>query len=290
MADTTNIIESGNAAALIEEQVANYLVEPLEAASVVLASSPRIFPSSEPLRIPKLVSGPDANWVGEGQKIPETDAKFSEIELMPTNRASVKTMTPVTNELRRMAKMGVAEVLQDRIVKTVASTVDTALLKGDGSGDELNGYQPTGLLQQAGQKGAFDPANPDSLLDLLAQASSLEVTPNRWFLSGADFYELRKAKDKQGTYLLQPEGDITSDIKYSLFGVPVVVTNKLEKGEGLLVDMNQVAVVRDLDPQVKVLDQFYGDIDSIGIRCVARFDIGLLNPDAAIAFEAGAAA
>lgn len=290
MAETSNIIDSNNASALIEEQVANYLVQPLEAASIVLAAGPRIFQSSEPLRIPKLVSGPDANWVGQGQKIPETGAEFGEIELMPTNRASVKTMTPVSNEMVRMAKMGVTQVLQDSIVKTVASSVDTALLKGNGTGDPETGVQPTGLLQQAGQTGTFDPSDPDSLLDLLAQAASLEVTPNRWFMSGDDFYDLRKAKDGNGTYLLQPEGDITEGVKFRLFGVPVVTTNKLAKGEGLLVDMNQVAVVRDVDPQVKVLDQFYGDIDSIAIRCVSRFDIGLLNPDAAIAFEAGAAA
>ena len=45
-ADTTT------GASLIAEQVSQILVQPLEAASVVLAAGPRIFDSSEPLRIP----------------------------------------------------------------------------------------------------------------------------------------------------------------------------------------------------------------------------------------------
>ena len=37
---------------LLQEQVANILVQPLEAASVVLSSGVRIFDTSGPLRIP----------------------------------------------------------------------------------------------------------------------------------------------------------------------------------------------------------------------------------------------
>lgn len=42
---------------LLQEQVASLLVQPLEAASVVLSSGPRIFDTASPLRIPKLMSG-----------------------------------------------------------------------------------------------------------------------------------------------------------------------------------------------------------------------------------------
>ena len=42
---------------LLQEQVANILIQPLEAASVVLSSGVRIFDTSGPLRIPKLTAG-----------------------------------------------------------------------------------------------------------------------------------------------------------------------------------------------------------------------------------------
>jgi hypothetical protein len=39
-------------------------------------------------------------------------------------------------------------------------------------------------------------------------------------------------------------------------------------------------VARDVDAQVKVLDQTFGDFDSIGIRVVTRYDTALLQAKA----------
>jgi hypothetical protein len=49
---------------LLADQISQLLVQPLEATSVVLASGPRIFDTSGVLRIPKLVSGATAGFIG----------------------------------------------------------------------------------------------------------------------------------------------------------------------------------------------------------------------------------
>ncbi|WP_155726267.1 phage major capsid protein, partial [Mycobacterium avium] len=72
-----------------------------------------------------------------------------------------------------------------------------------------------------------------------ALASAAEVTPTRWFLSGADFIALRKLKDGNERYLI--ESDVTLDTTYRLFGIPVTVTNKLATGKGILADTSQIA-------------------------------------------------
>ena len=64
---------------LVKDQVSSLLVQPLEAASIVLASGPRIFDSSEPLKIPRLVSSTVPGYVAEGAQIPDThDVGFDE--------------------------------------------------------------------------------------------------------------------------------------------------------------------------------------------------------------------
>ena len=136
---------SVNSNSLIAEKVAKVLVEPLEAKSVVLEAGPKIFDSSEPLRIPTLTDGFDPAWVGENELIPEDDAAFGEIALMPTERKSIKSITRVSNELIRMAAVGVDNVLQARLVKDVANKLDTALLIGDGADNTV-----TGILNQPG--------------------------------------------------------------------------------------------------------------------------------------------
>lgn len=271
---------SVNAKTLITEQVAKVLVEPLEAKSVVLEAGPKIFDSSEPLRIPTLTDGFDPAWVGENELIPEDDAAFGELALMPTERKSIKSITRVSNELIRMAAVGVDNVLQARLVKDVANKLDTALLIGDGANNTV-----TGILNQPGvQVGTLDTANPDSLLDAIALANAAEVTPSRWFISGADYAALSKLKDADGKYLLQTMGTIDGTMTRTLFGIPVTVTNKLTAGQGALVDMSEVAVVRDINPTVKILDERYAEFDQVGIRVVTRYDLGLLHPEGVVVF------
>lgn len=268
---------TSNQSVLVKDQIANMLVKPLEAASVVLSSGATIFNSSAPLRIPRMDSSGEVGFVGEGGKIPdEYTASFSEIPLMPTERKSLKVITRVTNELIRQAATGVTAVLQQRIVEDVRKKLDTELLNGDGKDATI-----TGIFQQAGvQTSTYDLADPDTLLDALALATGEEVSPNRWFINAGDFYTLRKVKDANGRYILQE--DITADTRYSLFGVPVTVSNRVPKGKAALLDMKQVAIVRDIDPSITILTEKYADTDEVGIRVVTRYDLGLINPKGVI--------
>ena len=276
------IHDSNNQSALIEKQVASTLLEPLEAASVVLAAGPTVFNSSEPLRIPKYTGKFDPQWVGENELIPDAGpADWGELELMPTSRKSIKTITRVSNELIRMAKVGVSTVLQQKLVNDVKNKLDDALLKGDGKNDTVLGI----LNQPDVQKATLDTADPDSLLDMLAMAAASEITPTHWFMSGADFFALRKFKDADGRYIMQSNGGIDGGVAYRLFDVPVTVTNKLAPGEGALLDMKQVAVVRDIDPQVTILNERFAEYDQQGIRVVTRYDLGLLHPEGVIVFD-----
>lgn len=97
---------------LLADQVAQLLVQPLEVASVVLSSGPRIFDNAGVVRIPKLVSGATVGFIGEGGEIPDdADVDFDELVLMPTERESIKTILRYTNELVRQSVIGIYAVL-----------------------------------------------------------------------------------------------------------------------------------------------------------------------------------
>lgn len=264
--------DSTNANTLIQEQVASFLVQPLEKASVILNAGATLFDSSEPLRIPTITERFNPAWVGENELIPEDEVTTGEIALMPTNRKSIKVITRVSNELIRMATVSVSSVLEQRIVSDVRLKLDDALLSGDGLDNSI-----TGLLNQPGvTTGAFDATKPDTIIDGIGSLNALEVTPNRIIVSGADFTSLRKLKDSSGRYLLTP--DITAGAVGSLFGIPVSVTNKLAAGTAIVADMSAIAVVRDIDPRVDILNERYADYDQTGIRVVTRYDLGLIRP------------
>lgn len=261
-----------NGALISPQLVTELLVKPLEAKSVVLSAGPVLIDSSAPVRIPRITGGPTGSaWVAEGGAIPEGDIATDEITALPSTLKGVKRIVRVSEELVRASETAVNPLFSDRIVTVVANEIDTAFLTGTGTSNTVKGL--TNIT--GANAGVLDVTDADSLLDGLALAYAAEVTPTHWFVSGADFISLRKLKDTSGRYLL--EADLTKDVTYRLFGLPVVVTNKLATGKAVLVDMGSVVIVRDIAPTVQVLTELYAATGEIGFKVQCRYDLAVTN-------------
>lgn len=273
---------------LTREQVAAILVQPLTDRSVFLSAGPRIFDTDgSPVRIPKAGSVTDPDWIGENEKITEKDVDFDEVQLLPSTMKSVKVITRYSNELARQSVVNLDATLRDRLVTDVVNKVDTQLLSASGDGITT----PRGLFAYSGvQNVAVGGAlTLDHLLDAWgkALAANVNMSSLKWVITPADFVNLRKLKDGDGRYMLQP--DPTLDGVFRLFGVPVIITARVPDttgatptGRAALVDFSQIAVARDMAPSVKILAELYGDYDQQAIRVVARYDAAPMNPQAIV--------
>lgn len=265
---------------LTQEQVANILVKPLADQSVFLSAGPRIFDTHGALRIPKLGAATNPSWHGENEQITEVDTDFDEVLLLPDTMKSVKTLTRFSNELARQSVIALDAALKDRLVTDVANTIDHQLLSAEGDGIT----KPKGLFAYTGvQTMAVDgPLALDDLHDAvgLAMGANVNTTAAKWIMRSSDFVAVRKLKDGDGRYMVQP--DPTQAGAYSLLGIPVILSNRIPEGKAALVDFSQIAVARDLAPTVKVLDQTFGDYDQMALRVVTRYDAAPLNPEAVI--------
>lgn len=272
---------------LTREQVQTILVKPLEAQSVFLAAGPRIFDSASPVRIPKLGGPINPDWIGENELITERDVDFDEIQLLPSTMKSVKVITRYSNELARQSVVALDATLRDRLVTDVATKLDAQFLSATGDGVTT----PKGLFAYAGvQNIAVGGAlTLDVLLDAWgkALAANVNMSALKWLMTPREFVGLRKLKDGDGRYMMQP--DPTLDGVFRLFGAPVIVTARVPDttgssptGRAALVDFSQIAVARDLAPSVKILTERYADYDQQAIRVVARYDAAPLNPAAVV--------
>jgi len=273
---------------LTATQVATVLIQPLQAQSQFLAAGPRIFDTSGPLRIPKMADPTNPAWHGESELITEVNPDFNEVSLLPSTMKSIKTMTRYSNELARQSVVSLDQALRDRLVTDVAATLDAQLFSAGGDGTTT----PKGIFNYTGIQtlpvaGAI---TLDALLDAwaLAMAANVNTSSLKWVMRSREFIKLRKTKDTQNRYQLQP--DPTQDGVFRLFGAPVVITNRVPDTTGAtptarvgLVDFSQIAVARDLAPSVKILTETFGDYDQQAIRVVARYDAAPLNPQAVVA-------
>lgn len=259
---------------LQQTEIQSLLVQPLEAASVFLASGPKIIDTNGPIRIPRIASGLTVGFVGEGAQIPESSVGLDEVTMLPSTLKSLKVISRVTSEVLRSSAVALDSILKQRLSTDTAAALDNALFTGTGTSNTIKG-----LLNQTGvATGTLNAGSPDSLLDGIGIARANEVKPNRWFLSPADYLTIRKIKDTTGKYILQP--DLTATGQEVLFGVPVTVTARIPVGKAVLADMSLVAVARDLAPSITVDSSRYFDTDEVALRVVTRYDIALLQPKA----------
>lgn len=287
-------VSTASAPELTAEQVQKILILPLEDKSVILSSGVRNFPTNgSPVRIPKL-GGPvaDPGFTGENELIPECDVDFGEVLLMPETMKSIKVITRFSNEMARQAIVALDAVLQARLVKDVADKIDQAFISGDGNDGGAAFTSPLGLLSMAGVQNMAAVGVPtlDDLHDADGLVLGADVDPSkvRWFLTSRDFIALRKIKDTQQRYQIQP--DPTQAGVYVLLGHPVTITNRIPANGGggtnessiILADMSQVAVASDLAPSVTILRERYADYDQQALRVVTRYDIAPLNAEAII--------
>lgn len=278
---------------LTQEQVATTLIKPLEQASVFLAAGPRIFDTAggNTLRIPTMPSlvQDDGNggtepfvhtFTGENELIPEAEIATDELVLLPSTMKSIKTITRYSNELARQSIVALDAAIQARMVADVAGAVDARLLSDSGDGVT----EPAGMFAWSGTQeiDSVGELDLDVLLEAqgLALAANVDISALRVFVRPSEYMQLRKLKDQDGRYLLQP--DATAAGGYTALGMPISVSSRIPEGCAAVVDMSQIAVARDVMPSVKVLTERYADYDQQAIRVVSRFDAAPMQPAAIV--------
>ncbi len=274
---------------LTQTQVAALLLQPLQAASVFLASGPRIFDTAggNTLRIPRLAGSTGAAWVAEAAPIPDDDVTFGEMVLLPKNMQSLKVITKVSDELLRQSIVALDSVLQARLVNDVAAALDTELI----AGTAIDGTKPLGLLNQVGVQtiAAGAAATFDLLYDMIGKllSANVDATAARWLMTPGVFQVLRKTKATGGGYLMQP--DVMEQGAFRLLGYPVTVTPRIPTtGVGVgttkivLWTPSMYAVARDISPEVKLLTERYADTGQVGIRVQCRYDAAPLYPESVV--------
>jgi len=285
-------LDTNNSTELTTEQVLSTLIRPLEDTSKFLAAGPRIIDTAGPLRLPKLGGATAPSWHGENEQISEVNPTFDEVTLLPSTMESVKTLTRYSNELARQSVVALDAAIRERLVKDVADTVDTQLFSATGDGITL----PMGLFAYPGTQNVpvTGALTLDDLLDAqgLAMAANVDLERTKWVMTSREFIALRKVKDLQDRYIMEPDVHVAG--QFRLFGVPVLVTNRIPDdvtvpatptGRAALVDFSQIVVARDVAPSVKILDQTFGDFDQQAIRVVYRLDAAPANADAVVVVD-----
>ncbi|TGA99022.1 phage major capsid protein [Sporolactobacillus shoreae] len=213
------LVKTTDGAALIPENVASEIVKKMEEASSVFARARKLNSVSGSIKVARENDTVQAGFVGEGENILEQALAFQQVELTQKRVGAALTLS---NQLINDSAVAVDSYAKDLLARRTAKAVEKSILTGNG-GVEFNGIINDADLAQVDVTGS---ATIDNLLDLYL-AIHPSFLQNSVFIMQRDFFQLvAKLKDGNGHFYLQ-SGVVNGKIGYTLFGLPVEITEAL---------------------------------------------------------------
>lgn len=233
---------------LVPEAFSNEVLRVQLEETVVRRNGARVLPLNSPiLKVPalsmssnasgSLFGGVTAYWGGEGLEKTESNPKFKQITL---EAKKLIGYVESSDELVDDAIVSMGALLSDVFAQSIAFEEDTAFLTGNG----VN--KPLGILNApatvtVGRVGTGSVQTSD-LVNMLARFYRRGGNPV-WIINQSVLPDIYKLKDENSNYILIPgfTGGITSALPATIYGVPVVVTEKVPAkgsvGDVTLADM-----------------------------------------------------
>lgn len=174
-------------------------------------------------------------WTNNAAETAEAAAKPESVLTFEQLSVSVRTIAhfiKASNQILADAP-ALRAYIDTRLRYGVEYRLDSQLLNGDGTGQNISG------MTASGNYTAFTPSTGDTAIDSLNRAK-YALIGNEWMASGiimnpADWGAIERLKTNEGAYLVgNPFGTITP----TMWGLPIVVSNAMTAGKFLMADFN----------------------------------------------------
>lgn len=271
---------------LVPDEYHTQLVEALAEQNVMRGLASTIQTGSGDRLIPLVIDRGEAQWTGESENYPESDAEFGRATLGAHKLARI---TRVTEELLNDSMFDIEAFLVDSFRRTFGDAEEKAFITGTGTG------QPRGFLLDAEvgvTAAAQDSVTTDELLDLYHSLRRPYRSRATWMLNDSTILAIRKLKDANDQYIWQP--GLQAGQPDRILGRPVAVSRFMpELGEGnkaiAFGDFSYYWIADRQSIGIQRLVELYAAQGQVGFRMFMRTDGKLILPEAIVTLEGGSA-
>ena len=227
LVDTINVTNDTEGGYTVPLEFRNTLIRMIEVFGTIRQFATILPMQREEMAMPKLTSGLQVYWIGEGQTIPKKAPVFGEVKLTVKKMAC---LVPLTGEILEDSTIEMANLVAVLFAEAIAKEEDRVTLVGIGGG---GGDAPwNGVLQDpsvtamsmAAGKTSFTNVDADILADMIASMTAAQSSGARWFMHRTIFNVIRKLKDSTGNYIYSaPQGSDPATI----WGYPLTLTDTM---------------------------------------------------------------
>ncbi|RLF42658.1 MAG: phage major capsid protein [Thermoplasmata archaeon] len=179
---------------LVPEEWRPNLIQMLETYGVARRECTIIPMSREELVMPKLTSGVQVYWIGEGGTISETQPAFGELRMVAKKMAA---LVPMTSELLADTAIPIANLLLTLFAQALAKEEDRVAFTGDVSGasDPFDGVlndSDVGTYTLGSGDTGFADLDADDLADVISSVTNNVADGAKFYMHRTVFNVIRK--------------------------------------------------------------------------------------------------
>ena len=264
----------------VPDEFERRLIQALEENNIFRQMATVIKTNSGTRKIPIANDTMEAQWIDEGEEIPETDTKFGQTTL---SAYKLGTMIKISNELLHDSAFDLASYIAARFGVAMGNAEERAFFTGDGDKKPLGILDETGGAELGVTAASQTAITFDEIFDLYYSLKSPYRRNAQFVCNETILLQLMKLKDKNDNYLWKPSLDIAKPD--TLLGRPIRTSSfmpGIAKGERVLLfgDMKHYWVADRQNRTFRRLNELYARTDQVGFLTTQRVDGRLILPEA----------
>lgn len=272
------------------------VVEFLRPMSAVRKLNPNIISMpSGTTKIPKIITGASATYIGESVNIPRSEQVFGQLTL---SFKKLATLVPISNDLVRYSSPSIDSVVRDDVVRAMAARENQAFLRDPGSENTPRGLRyaiaSANVLAVSGTDILADITTNLGRLVLALEDANIPMTRPGWIFAPRTRHRLMTVMNTNSAFVFRPEM-LAGTLWGFPYAVSTVVPTNLGSGgnesEVYLADFADVVIgesqslIVDSSTEASYWDgstqQSAYSRDETVVRCILEEDLALRRDTAA---------
>lgn len=217
--------------------------------------------SRDTVKLPKIDSKPDVQWLGEAESITANEPSFGQVPLI-AKKAGI--IVPITNELLNDSAVDIEAILARMFAEQFAAGEDIQALTGTGAVfTGILNVAGTNVVSMATGDTSFSNITADHLIDLITAVPSAVVGKSYFILNKAIWATIKRLTDGSGNYLFSPADK-------TIWGYPVILSDVMPDFND---DAAETPFVIFGDPSWL----YFGDRKALSIKIADQATVGSTN-------------
>lgn len=263
----------------VPDEFERKLIQALEENNIFRQLATVIRTNSGTRKIPIANDTMEAQWIDEGEEIPETNTKFGQTTL---SAYKLGTMIKISNELLHDSAFDLASYIAARFGVCMGNAEERAFFTGDGDKKPLGILADVGGAELGVTAAEEEIVTFDEIFDLYYSLKSPYRRSAQFVCNETLLLQLMKLKDKNDNYIWKPSLDVAKPD--TILGRPIRTSSfmpGIARGEKVLLfgDLKNYWVADRQNRTFRRLNELYARTDQVGFLTTQRVDGRLILPE-----------